>query len=383
MAFLLYAFLALVSIVWVSSFGYVLLLQLMVRGRHPRPRCPADPPRVAVVIPTLNEAQWIDRKLDNLRGTEYPRDRITVVVVDGGSEDDTIRRIRARIQRGETIRLIEMNHGCGKAAQINRALAQSEEDIVVVTDADAKLEPSCLAYLVGHLQAEPRTGLVGAVVCPQTNLLEERVHWSFLNWIWWLEGEVWSSPGISGVCYALRREAFPPLDERSQGEDVHLALSVAARGYRTRVCPLARVRELRVPRSFPDYLRYRRRRGSRYLAELSESSGGPRTPRGWRTAQLVRRWQMTWLPRLVVLAAVLAAVLAGSSLWPWAVAVPAGLAVSAVPFLLAARRSAWGCREAGLLPWGWAGIRCVGLTLISLLLLEVPLAARTSGPGGP
>ncbi|MFP3160540.1 MAG: glycosyltransferase, partial [Vulcanisaeta sp.] len=48
-----------------------------------------DYPRVSVVIPTYNEARVIYQRLDNIAEQDYPRDRLEIIVVDGGSTDGT------------------------------------------------------------------------------------------------------------------------------------------------------------------------------------------------------------------------------------------------------------------------------------------------------
>lgn len=382
MKILLGIFLGLAAVIWLSSFGYILFLSLLARFRKSTTTQSVESPRIAVVIPTLNEEQWIDRKLDNLRALDYPADRIRVVVVDGGSEDGTLGRVRDRILRGEAIELISLAGGSGKAAQLNRVFADLDEAVVVVTDADTTLEPSCVGFLAGRLEAEPQTGIVSAMVDPQTDLIEEKVHWSFLNWIWWLEGEVWSSPGMSGVCYAMRRAAFSNLMECAEAEDVHLALDAAARGYRVRMCRQALVREMRVPQTLLDYLRFRHQRGGRYLTELSRSYPGNPGLQGWKIAQRIRQLQMTWVPRMAMLVGILAAGLIASPHWPWVLGAAAWFALFSLLLMAGARRFANHREQIGLVRWSWAGIGCAFLTLISLLLLDTPFFAGGSSHGG-
>ena len=85
--------------------------------------------------------------------------------------------------------------------------AETQSAYVIVTDADTRLEPNCVTELVATLLADPQTAIVGATVRPASALLEERIHWWFLNHLWWLEGEALSAAIVSGVCYAARRRA--------------------------------------------------------------------------------------------------------------------------------------------------------------------------------
>jgi len=54
-----------------------------------------DSPFVTVVLPTLNEAGYIETCLRTLLDDPFPRDRLEVFVVDGGSSDGT----RAIVER--------------------------------------------------------------------------------------------------------------------------------------------------------------------------------------------------------------------------------------------------------------------------------------------
>src|SRR5207248_10054704 len=52
---------------------------------------PATPrvPSVSVIVPCRNEERYIARCLDSIAATDYPRERLEVLAVDGVSEDRT------------------------------------------------------------------------------------------------------------------------------------------------------------------------------------------------------------------------------------------------------------------------------------------------------
>jgi len=47
-------------------------------------------PFMSVVLPALNEERYIERCIRSLLDDPYPRDRLELFVVDGGSSDRTI-----------------------------------------------------------------------------------------------------------------------------------------------------------------------------------------------------------------------------------------------------------------------------------------------------
>ena len=362
------AFSAATALVWFLVFGYILALSvaaaLKKKTISPSPRWPG----IAIVVPTLNEEALILDKLEDLRKIDYPKDRVEIVVVDGGSADLTADLVRNEIDKGHPIRLVCLKGPIKKIDQVNRAMEMLPHDILVFTDADARLEPSCIKRLVALMMGDPRLAIVGASVVPQTPLVEERIHWRLMNLIWWLEGEVFVSAGFSGVCYAVRRKVLAPIPAEALTEDISLALAARARGWRVRICRPARVSELRAPKTAKDLFEYRRRRGSGYLAELLRARPRPSSPLLWRLARWVRISQFCLVPWTMVSAIVLGGILAftGHRLY---VLLALGLllisAFSLVFFLNRQEGNRSGCLKLGLatLPFGI-------LTLVSMLTLS-------------
>lgn len=85
--------------------------------------------RFSVVIPTLNEAAALPRTLEVLRA-HWPGE---IIVVDGGSSDDTVARARLadRVVPGPR----------GRAAQMNHGAALSRGDALLFLHADCVPEP--------------------------------------------------------------------------------------------------------------------------------------------------------------------------------------------------------------------------------------------------
>jgi cellulose synthase/poly-beta-1,6-N-acetylglucosamine synthase-like glycosyltransferase len=318
---LLWLFVGFSALLWLLTFGYLLILRGLAVIKHRVNHEKTDLPKIAVIIPTLNEEAGILHKIEDMTRSNYPKELINLVIVDGGSQDRTVDLVKEKISSGMKINLIRLNDHCNKVDQINHILTNRGEDIIVFTDADSSLDPSCIKELVRALTSDPRTALIGANVKPRTRFFEERIHWLLLNYFWWLEGEVFSSSGISGVCYAVNRSIFFTIAKDAVAEDIHLGLDISARGRRVRICRRAVAYELRVPRGALEFIQYRRRRGASYVRELRRSSSHPHIPLGWKLARGMRLCQFTWVSWIGLAAAVTGCFLLLSTVWPPVLAV--------------------------------------------------------------
>lgn len=304
---------------WFSTFGYIWILRLLTFLKSRPPKSYENYPDITVVIPTLNEESSIEKKINDIELSDYPQSQLNVIVIDGGSTDKTVELIRAMISSGKRIKLICLNGIQGKVDQVNHILMNQKEEIVVFTDADSKLEPSCIRELVNTLLSDPKTAMVGATIKPKSKLLEERIHWIFLNYIWWLEGEILSSAGISGVCYAVNKKMIFSIAQNAIAEDIHLGLDISARGYSVRINRQAIAYELRVPQTSGEFIQYRRRRGASYVNELIHSPDHSNPPFGWKLARFIRLWQFTWISWLSLTAFISACGLLATRYWTYLV----------------------------------------------------------------
>lgn len=92
--------------------------------------------RISVVIPTLREAGEIEDCLDHVRRLGFDE----VIVVDGGSDDDTVERARSRADR------VEVETG-GLARQLNAGASLASGEVLLFLYADTRLPPTARELL--------------------------------------------------------------------------------------------------------------------------------------------------------------------------------------------------------------------------------------------
>lgn len=115
-------------------------------------------PRVSLVMPTMNSAEFIAETLLSLAAQPYAN--LELVVVDGGSSDATL-DIVDRFNDG-SIRVIELAPGLGIARALNEGIAAASGEFIGRMDADDLMLNWRLADQVGFLMANPQVDLLGS-----------------------------------------------------------------------------------------------------------------------------------------------------------------------------------------------------------------------------
>src|SRR5215203_1737876 len=107
-------------------------------------------PSVAIVIPTYNNVSLLLECLESVRGLDYPRDRVEVIVVDNGSTDRTLSVLRSRFPQ---VKVISLETNTGFAPACNRGAAEADSQYVAFLNNDAIADPNWLKAMLAALEA--------------------------------------------------------------------------------------------------------------------------------------------------------------------------------------------------------------------------------------
>jgi succinoglycan biosynthesis protein ExoA len=140
----------------------------------PAPAAAPAMPFVTVVIPTLDEAAHIERCVSSLLEDPYPRERLEVLIVDGGSRDRTVAIARALASRYGFIRVLA-NPRRIQAVAFNLAMQACDErcDYLLRCDAHAVYPPGFIGRAVGAM-AESGAALVTFADAPEAATCMQR-----------------------------------------------------------------------------------------------------------------------------------------------------------------------------------------------------------------
>ena len=123
--------------------------------------------KVSVIATVLNEGASLRRLLDSLAAQTRPPDE--VVIVDGGSRDETLSILQDAVQEGRLPLRVLVEPGANISRGRNVAIAASSGDVIASTDAGVRLSPNWLAALIAPFEANSPPQVVSGVFVPDVH----------------------------------------------------------------------------------------------------------------------------------------------------------------------------------------------------------------------
>ena len=192
-------------------------------------------PSITLIVPAHNEERFIEAKIENCAGFDYPEGRLKIVVVCDGCDDATVERARAALAKlGDKAGLFELRvqeTNRGKVATLNDAIAASDSDLVALSDASAKLPQDALLRSAWQFAREP-VGFVTGSYCAPGGTSAQKLYWRYQTRLKQDEAALASPFGAHGAFYVFPRALWAPLEPDTINDDVILPMRIVERGFR-------------------------------------------------------------------------------------------------------------------------------------------------------
>ena len=307
------------TLVWVYV-GYPIFIAILAQVAPLRLLPDGQTATICVAIAVHDEADQIVERIADALAQERSGVAIAEIIVGSdGSTDGTDGLVREAARNDPRIRLLDLSRG-GQTTTQNALFEAATADIVVLTDAETRFAPGCLAAL-----AEPfRDARVGCA----TGRLEwrnedatatsanEGMYWQYERLVRGLESRAGVLTAVTGALLAVRRSAWRPVPSTASMDHL-VPLHVRERGGLVVYVPTA-VATDRPISGLREQFRNRTRTATRGI-RANLSMIGRFAP--WRRPRVaiaiwshkLLRWATPWL----------VAVAAGSGFVAWADGAPA------------------------------------------------------------
>jgi biofilm PGA synthesis N-glycosyltransferase PgaC len=197
-------------------------------------------PNISLAIPTYEEENTIIKKLDNIAGLDYPKQKMELIIIDSASKDRTVCLAREWSKKHPDIRIniICQTERKGMVNAINEGLKYANREIFIKTDADCQLLKDSVRNAIKYI-ADPQVGSVAGLhiieASKETSSVKtERTYREFYTWLRIGESKLYSTVLYEGELMLVRKELLDRIgfDEDIGGDDVPTALRVTEQGYR-------------------------------------------------------------------------------------------------------------------------------------------------------
>jgi len=218
-------------------------------------------PKVSVIIPAYNEEKTIERTLNSILASDYPKKKLEIIVVDDGSTDKTL-EIAKRFEKAGVKVYSKKNEG--KARALNFAIQRCKGEIFFSMDADTIVEPQSLKLMVRYFKDKNIMCVSPAIVIYNPkNILQRIQHIEYLVGLFLRKtfaflNAVHITPGAFSAYRKSFVDQYGGYKEDNLTEDLELTLRIQYYGYKIENEPNAPAYTI-APKKFSHLLNQRKR----------------------------------------------------------------------------------------------------------------------------
>ena len=188
-------------------------------------------PPVTVVMSLYNEEKVIRAKLDSILKSEYPGERISILIGSDASDDRTDEILKEYEEKHGNMRAVLFKERQGKPAVINALMNEVQDEIVVMTDAKVIFHPETVKGLVSHFKND-EIGIVGGNIINESIQkdgvsIQEKAFMSREILMKYREGLIWGATvGVYGAIYAMKKSHYTPVPAGYSVDDFFICMNV-------------------------------------------------------------------------------------------------------------------------------------------------------------
>lgn len=193
-------------------------------------------PSVAILVPCYNEEKTLAGTVKSLLALDYPKEKLSIVVIDDGSTDHTFEVMKS-FKTYPQVTLLQKENG-GKHTALNLGISQIKTELVGCLDADSFVAPNALIEIIKYFDDPSVMAVTPAIkIWNPKNVLEhiQKVEYDmgiFLRKMFGVMNAIQVTPGPFSL---FRKKVFAELGgfkAAHNTEDMEIALRMQSKHYR-------------------------------------------------------------------------------------------------------------------------------------------------------
>lgn len=204
-------------------------------------------PSTTVIVPCWNEESTIDRTVSSLLDLDYPKDKLTIFIVDDGSTDNTW-NVLQKYTEHFNIKIFHKENDGGKYAAVNYGLARATSEFIGCLDADSFVDKYALKRIMTYFAKDESVMAVAPAIIVDSpkNILQnaQRAEYDFGVFLKKMLGFMGAIHVLPGPFSIFRKKVFDelgPYRHAHNTEDAEIALRMQEHHYKIEHCPDAYV----------------------------------------------------------------------------------------------------------------------------------------------
>lgn len=235
-------------IVFYNYAGYAIIILLINKFKNKKLLdSPHDYyPSISFIVAAYNEEDCIETKIINSLEQIYPPDKLEFIFITDGSTDSTADIIR----RYSSVKLLHLNERKGKSAAVNRAAEIAQNEILIFSDANTKLNKEACLNISQHYFDNAVGGVAGEkkVISSDADngnaTSSEGFYWKYESLLKKLDSDFHTVVGAAGELFSVRRHLYQAVPAEVILDDFIISMKIAQQGFRIIYEPSAFAMEL-------------------------------------------------------------------------------------------------------------------------------------------
>jgi succinoglycan biosynthesis protein ExoA len=153
---------------------------------------------VTIICPTFNEEKYIEQTLESFLAQTYKQANLEILIVDGGSSDDTRKIVNKYRNKYKHIRLLDNPHKITPHA-FNIGIQEAKGDYIAILGAHTQYAPNYIEVCLEQLIATNSAGCTGRIIAISAYL---NFSAQMCEWV------TTSSFGVSGKSFRVMEEGY-------------------------------------------------------------------------------------------------------------------------------------------------------------------------------
>lgn len=227
-----------IALVFHTYVLYPLILLLFGRNRNKQyPDESNYQPKVCIIMSLFNEESVIAEKLESIINTDYPKEKISIIIGSDNSTDDTNKIVEEYAKKHNYITFVPFSKRQGKSNVINAMIDKADGEIIILSDANVMFDKNTIKEIVRPFK-EKNIGLVDTRMT-NTGLKKEGISIQEKSYISRevriknYESKLWGTMmGPFGGCFAIRQNLYSPVPVNFLVDDFYICMKVLEKKYK-------------------------------------------------------------------------------------------------------------------------------------------------------